>query len=408
VAPRDQSTRAKSLASPPLRPDFSFVQPPAAPAQSPERLWALDAFRGLCAFTVFLCHWHLWSNLAPQGTTQRFVRSYGDTAYDWFVKLTWPTGGHHPAVICFFVLSGFCIHYPFALRARRGETPDWSSYFRRRFRRIMPVYWVGTIAGLVFVAAQTLHPADLTLLRFHATWEPLGVGLRFLGLEGLYPEEVIAGNYILTTVAAEIFMYAVYPLIHGFAVRGSWATLGLGFLGLHLLGVILLQWVTPFWVFNSILFLGLYWYAGAYAAHLYLEGRTALHPAWTLAAWTGFLGLKQLDHFYGLNLLKQAAWGLVCTCAILTVLHTQGRHSAWPAHWLIRGLRYLGGISYSLYAVHTPAIMLATWLLVTFDPTAGYFSQLAAAFALSALAVLATHYRIERRCYPAIVSAVRS
>src|SRR3954453_520876 len=80
---------------------------------APARLWSLDVLRGLCAGIVFLSHWHLWSNFAPHGSTERAIRTVSEKVHEAVTLFTWPTGGHHPAVLGFFVLSGFCIHYPF-------------------------------------------------------------------------------------------------------------------------------------------------------------------------------------------------------------------------------------------------------------------------------------------------------
>lgn len=374
------------------------MSPPSPPATAaPGRLWSLDAFRGLCALLVFLSHWHIWSNFAPQGGVERFLRYFGENAYDAFIVLIWPTGGHHPAVICFFVLSGFCIHYPFAVRARAGAAPDWSAYYRRRVGRIFPVYWLATLGGLAFVATQTLHPAPSPLLQFHASYTPAGVAARLAGLEGLYPREIIAGNYILTTVASEIVMYAFYPLLYAFAARRGWAQLGALCAGLHLfsLGLLALG-VTPFWVFNSFFMLGLFWYAGALAAHLFVAGRAHVRLRWLLAAWSAFLAAKALPHFTGMNLIKQALWGLVCTLAILVVLELEQRHARWRAWRSMRSLVYLGQISYSLYAVHTPAVMFASWCLLQWARP-DYLAQLGATLLFSAAATLAVHYGVERR-----------
>lgn len=348
---------------------------------------------------MFLSHWHVWSNFAPHGAAERFLRYFGENTYTTLSVLIWPTGGHHPAVICFFVLSGFCIHYPFAIRRRNGEAADWPAYYRRRFGRIFPVYWLAALFGLAFVATQTLHPAASPLLQFHASYSSVGVAARLTGIEGLYPHEIIAGNYILTTVASEVIMYALYPLLHAFAARYGWARLGATCGALHLFSLVLLGLgVTPFWVFNSFFMLGIFWFAGALSAHLFLEGRARVHPLWLPATWVAFLLAKAVPHFTGLNLIKQALWGLVCTLAILLVLELEQRHAGWRAWRSMRSLRCLGQISYSLYAVHTPAIMLASWCLLQ----AGYpdyLTQLVVTLLFSAAATLLAHHGVERRFY---------
>ena len=372
--------------------------PPTA-AIAPPRLWSLDALRGACAGIVFLSHWHLWANFPPRGAVEQAVRAVGETFHESFTTLAWPTGGHHPAVLGFFVLSGFCIHFPFEWRARAGRAaPDWKDYFRRRFWRIMPVYWAACSLGLAFVIVEALHPSGSKLLHVHATATTTDVVVRFAGLAGLYPHEIFAGNYILTTVAVEMLMYAIYPLFYRFAVRGAWRGLGVTFLGLHLAAIPLLSFVTPFWVFSSPLMLGIFWYAGALAAHLFLAGRARVSAFWFLLSWCGFLALKATPSFYGLNLLKQAAWGLVCVLGLLWVIRQEQLRPRWGDRAIAVGLRRTGDLSYSLYAMHTPAVMLASWALLR-TGAQNYFAQLATTLAASLAATLAVHYGIERRFY---------
>jgi peptidoglycan/LPS O-acetylase OafA/YrhL len=371
----------------------------ATPTVAPARLWSLDVLRGLCAGIVFLSHWHLWSDFAPRPGFEAALRRAGDVVHDTLSLLTWPTGGHHPAVLGFFVLSGFCIHYPFERRALEGGTaPDWPDYFRRRFRRIMPVYWAACALGLGFVIAETLRPSGSPLLTLHAMSSAGDAIIRAVGLAGVVPREIFAGNYILTTVTVEIFMYAAYPLFYRYAGRGRWRELGLAFVALHLLSIGMLRYFTPYWVFNSVFMLGVFWHAGAYAAHLYLTGRGRVSGIWLLLAWMVFLVLKSVPHFTGLNLLKQAAWGLVCTLGILWAVDLERRRPYLGDLVFTRALRSIGTISYSLYAMHTPAIMLATWALLHLG-IREYLIQLAATMAASVAATAAAHYGLERTFY---------
>jgi peptidoglycan/LPS O-acetylase OafA/YrhL len=367
-------------------------------AAAPARLWSLDVLRGLCAGVVFLSHWHLWSDFPPQHAAERFGQSAAAFVHEAVSLLTWPTGGHHPAVLGFFVLSGFCIHYPFARRALAGgPPPDWRDYLRRRFRRIVPVYWAACALGLVFVCAQVLAPAPSPLLMLHAGGSWFDTLVRFSGLAGIYPREIFAGNYILTTVTVEIFMYAAYPLLCRPMLDGRWRLVGAWFLALHAFAILLLAWFSPYWVFNSVFMLGIFWYGGALAAQFTLTRQLRITGRWLLRAWLLFLVTKSLPHFPGLNLIKQAAWALVCTLGILWCLRweSEGRLAAHPA---IRALRRLGDVSYSLYAMHTPAIMLASWTLVHLR-VSSYSLQLVATMGASLAATLLGHRFIEQRFY---------
>ena len=171
------------------------MTPTPPPAPAPERLWSLDALRGICAGIVFLSHWHLWSNFLARSPLEQAVHAAGAACYETFIALAWPPGGHHPAVICFFILSGFCIHYPYERRALAGGPPPaWRQYFSRRFWRIMPVYWAACLLGLIFCLAEHLHHSGSTLLTLHAGAPWADVVARLTGLTGLYPREVFAGN----------------------------------------------------------------------------------------------------------------------------------------------------------------------------------------------------------------------
>lgn len=381
----------------PAAADSRTIPAPADPA-APPRLWSLDVLRGACAGVVFLSHWHLWSGFTPDGVLQRNVHAGLDAIHELFVLAAWPLGGHHPAVLGFFVLSGFCIHFPFEWRLRHGgAAPVWRDYFQRRFLRIMPVYWSACALGVAFIALEHAHPTGLPLLALHAYAPPPHLAARLLALSGIYPDEIFAGNYLLNTVAVEILMYGAYPLFHRFAARGAWRGLGGAFLAFHLFAIVLLRWVTPFWVFNSVFMLGLFWYAGALAAHLYVARGWTVPGRWIGVAWLAFLATKLVPHFYGLNLLKQAAWGVVCVLGIVWVLRRErAAHRTQSA--LVRALRWTGRISYSLYAVHTPAIMLATWALFTLG-CHDYFAQLGATSACSIAATLLVYHGVERRFY---------
>lgn len=373
--------------------------PSAIPASAPSRLWTLDVLRGLCAAIVFLSHWHLWSDFAPRGPLETAFHRLATWTHDAVAVLTWPTGGHHPAVLGFFVLSGFCIHYPFARRALAGEPPpSWRDYLRRRWLRIVPVYWASCALGAVFVAAQVLHPAPSLLLQLHASGAWTDFFIRLTGLAGVWPREIFAGNYILTTVTVEILMYAAYPLLHGPLLDGRWRRVALLFAALHAFAIALLASFSPYWVFNSIFMLGVFWLAGALAAQLYLVRRPRIAGRWLLAAWAAFLAAKAVPHFTGLNLLKQAAWSLVCTVGILWCLRWENR-PALASHPLVRAGRAVGDLSYSLYAVHTPAIMLATWSLLHLG-SGSYGAQLALTMAFSLAATLGVHFGLERVFYP--------
>src|SRR4051812_16239854 len=84
-----------------------------------DRLKGLDSIRFVCALWVALNHVGFF-NRAASPLPHFFQAAIG-------VLVNGPA-----AVIAFFVISGFCIHYPF----RHGGSPFVPEYFCRRFIRI--------------------------------------------------------------------------------------------------------------------------------------------------------------------------------------------------------------------------------------------------------------------------------
>src|SRR3954462_476558 len=92
-------------------------------APLPPRNWTLDILRGACALTVFLNHWILWSDFAPTGAIQLGLHRVFIALSEGFTALAWPTGGVVPAVLCFFVLGGYCGPGPFERRLHEPAAP---------------------------------------------------------------------------------------------------------------------------------------------------------------------------------------------------------------------------------------------------------------------------------------------
>jgi peptidoglycan/LPS O-acetylase OafA/YrhL len=363
------------------------------------RFWSLDALRGVCALVVFLSHWHLWAQFTPHGRFETSVHRAMDWILATFTAVAWPTGGNHPAVICFFVLSGFCIHYPFA-RARRdgGDEKSWGLFYGRRFLRIMPVYWIAALMGFVLVSAEILHPSGSPLLAHHSDSSPADVLVRLFAATDFVPREILAGNGPLSTVGIEIVLYALYPLFFLAVGRGHWVSLAILSVALEGIGLILLPHVSPYWVYNSVFMYTIFWYAGALTAHYFVQNGARSFARELIITWIAFVLLNHAPHFYGLSVLKQNLFGLLCTYVVLQCLHAETSHATVALNAPVRALRYAGQVSYSLYVVHTPALLLATWALIQLGMTS-YSLQLIVTMASTLIATLVVHYGIERVFY---------
>ena len=150
-----------------------------ANAASPAgRFGVLDSIRGIAAVFVLLSH---FGNPPILGWVSR------EMAFWYPVKAVYGNAiAGVPAVIVFYVLSGFCIHYP-----HRGSAPlVVTSFFTRRFLRI----------GIPMVVAIGISiPMQINLSVFKGS--------------------------VLWSLVAEMFYYALYPGIRMAAIRIGWPAL---------------------------------------------------------------------------------------------------------------------------------------------------------------------------------------
>lgn len=145
---------------------------------SGQRIAGLDTLRIVLAAIVLFGHLgFVW--LAPDPESLPFPSNYA-------VAL-WNNSFNGPAaVVCFFVISGFCIHFPY----RNQDKIDILAYFSRRHIRI----WL-PIAAAVGLATS--------------------VNLRL----------VVFGDSILWSLIAEEIYYVLYPALRLLARRFSWSVL---------------------------------------------------------------------------------------------------------------------------------------------------------------------------------------
>ena len=100
-----------------------------------ERIQIIDFLRGLSCLGILFYHvrvdlWVGWWEI--QNNPHMYSSITKATAW-----LSIPTPFLGYAILLFFLISGFCIHYP---NTNPGACPSWKIYFIRRFLRIYPTY----------------------------------------------------------------------------------------------------------------------------------------------------------------------------------------------------------------------------------------------------------------------------
>ncbi len=273
------------------------------------KIRGLDAIRFVCAFWVVLGHYDV---PIPFGSSQH---SFLLRALDSFIHVSFVGVA---AVMIFFVISGFCIRYPF----RHGETPAWGEYFLRRYLRI----------GI-----------------------PLGVAVILMHLGGR--ELTVWENSVLWSLYAEIIYYTVYPVLMVAQKRFGWkALLTAAFVAA---GLVILR--DPHAKLYAAYGIGFNWILGL--------------PCWLM----GCRLADEADTLTGarvpaIGLWRIGVWAASCLCSALRFHgpfgypYTLDLFAVLVFFWLrqeIRHFRFVappsfleraGAWSYSLYLMHFPAL----------------------------------------------------
>ncbi len=161
---------------------------------------SIECARGFAALYVLATHIVLVTGVAG------LVRG----GHYWFQIF----GYGHLAVLLFFFLSGFSIHYSNFGRPRTSE-PDWWDYFYLRFRRIYPIFLVAM--GLTFLLLFLSSGLHLALAEpLAAQMQPLRLAATFFFLTdyswGGQLFNVLPSNAPVWSLAYEVPYYLLYPL----------------------------------------------------------------------------------------------------------------------------------------------------------------------------------------------------
>jgi peptidoglycan/LPS O-acetylase OafA/YrhL len=293
------------------------------------RYFELDALRGLAAFIVIWHHFHA---------------AFDDSSIRWYLR---PILAGRPAVILFFLLSGYVLSLP----VWRNRQPAYRLYLVRRFFRIYVPYASAVLLSLAgahfFLNAQRpLSPF------FYRVWHsPITA-------------KVILINF-LTTISPSINMsfWSLRPEAY-MSVLMPFLAIGMNFLGKKRSALVILLGGGIFEVFLQLmpnigshlldLHYGLCFACGALMSQnrqglqTWFESRSM--PVKTLC------GILTLVLFYcdSEALCLVGAGGLV-----LFALHSRA------SQWLRTPVpEYLGWVSYSMYLVHGTVLMILLILLV--------------------------------------------
>ena len=313
-----------------------------------DRIPVIDFLRGLSCLGVLLYHvrvdlWIGWWR----------ITSYPNDYSSFAKAMAWlsiPTPFMGYAVVLFFLISGFCIHYPNTSGIAR---PNWKIYLIRRFLRIYPAYLAALIltAGISYICLN---------LWGDNTWNPSKL-FRVASLTQNYSQEngQFLSNPSLWTIPLEIEFYLLYPFAFLFLSSKRISFLWLVTFGISCTSIIL-SYQGYKWLTFTALFLWPSWLLGAWIAELYRDHKLDLLKLQYLLAFAGVsLGVSLISRYQNWETWTQYfAWTAFYSFFFIFCLsHT------WILHrlvgvWLTKAVSWVGKISFSLYLIHFPLFKL--------------------------------------------------
>jgi peptidoglycan/LPS O-acetylase OafA/YrhL len=289
----------------------------------------LDALRFVLAFWVAVGHYGiipLFAGADPAGIGHLVARAWNTVVFG------------TPAVIVFFVISGFCIHLPFI----GNEKLAVGRYYLRRYTRILI-----PVAGALGV---------------YRLW-----GQHLV----LWGEHSILWESPLWSLACEEIYYAAYPLLRLVRNRFGWkkvlpaafvAGIAAALTHPHATG-----W-HEYGPFGTALLLLPVWLLGCLLAEqsetLAVEVTTARIWGWRFLAWLGCWTAEMLHFKVGIPYTQTMIW-----FGVLAYYWVRQEIAYGKQHEPNRYLAAAGAWSYSLYLVHVQGMELFGWLRL---PNLGY------------------------------------
>ncbi len=311
---------------------------------STARIPVIDFLRGLSCLGVLLYHvrvelWIGWWRITsyPQEYSS-FAKSIA------WLSLPAPFLGY--AVLLFFLISGFCIHFP---NTGAATKPCWKTYFVRRFWRIYPTF-------LVALGVTTLISLLLNLYWGDKTWDS-GRFFRVATLTQNYPPSngQFLTNPSLWTIPLEVEFYLLYPFAFCLFSRLKSFLLWFFALALSILSIYLsfhgLTWLT----FTS-LFLWPSWLIGAWVAQLYRNSKlVGFKIHYQLLTLTASLVCAVASRYENWD-----SWAQYCTWTafylffFIFCLSRTGLLLRLIGNRIFEVVSWIGKISFSLYLIHFP------------------------------------------------------
>lgn len=325
----------------------------------------LNGLRGLAALYVLIGHarWLLW-----EGFSEGYKHHLGD--YNLFntclVYLLSIFSKGHIAVMLFFVLSGFVIHYSTIKKGQRKL--NLKEYFTRRFLRIYPPLLFCMVLTLLldlcgkYIFGYSIYFHNTPILTInqsiegHLSWQT-AIG-NLLMLQSVYTH-VWGSNGPLWSLMYEWWFYMLYPVMFIIYSKNRL----LLYLCVSLLFVAASTGVLENKLASTIFNYLLCWSLGAFLADVLLK---RLNLLWLAVP----LGICIIEFFAGhyypsiyMTAIYDTLTGFIFVALIFLLLKAK---SLLFTHRVLTSFDVLGDYSYTLYVIHVPILVLINGIVLNY------------------------------------------
>lgn len=261
------------------------------------------------------------------------------------------------AVTLFFVLSGFLITYLLLIEKDKRGTIAFKNFYMRRILRIWPVYFlIVAVVGLLVAVGGVLpepknHLLNILYYIFFIPNVPFALGGTFAALTPLW------------SVGVEEQFYAFWPVLVNKA-RNIPRTLFI-FIACYLCIKIALQYLPFKSVYHVFYITRLDCMAiGGLGAYFVLSQHKLLKFIYSIpvqvVCWTLFIGSLTVHSFHVFSILDHELYSIIFLMLILNV----STNTMSIIKLENKAFRFIGRISYGMYAYHMLFIfLLSNWLV---------------------------------------------
>ena len=262
----------------------------------------------------------------------------------------------------FLVLSGFCIHLPFARKRNEVGSYDfnWRKFYLRRLWRLYPAYGASVIGTFILLLLATHGSSFVTAV------PSFGDLFTHLTLTHGYFDRYFYGIVdVYWSLALEFQLYLAYPIFL-YLFRKAGLTRSIAFLTIASLAwrliamnvfhsqLISVAWTGPYAMMGCIFARMPEWLFGAWLAEWFVSGaahRAARLPLAFAAGGVLFMTIVT-TLVQSLWIFTDALFGLGFAFMIAAAISSPRKENVRPPSKIYRSMVWMGTISYSLYLFH--------------------------------------------------------